>query len=123
MITAIAMAALACTQAMAVDTPCEGVLLPANEAAKALHAITVGIPTLKIQLEESEKILAIRLKEAAGIRTSLEKGLVAEKAAGKLEAEEAYKRGEKAGNYATVVTVLISVTAGIAAGAYVHSQY
>lgn len=46
-----------CAKAISVKTPCEGVLLPASEASKALKCLEVELPSCRVQLEKDRAIL------------------------------------------------------------------
>lgn len=45
-----------CTEPLAVESPCKGVLLPNSSAAEGLRCLTVDVPKLKLELDFHKEI-------------------------------------------------------------------
>lgn len=60
MISTLILAANICTSAQPVTEPCEGVLLPPEDAKAALEALDVTIPRLTLQLEAANATFKVK---------------------------------------------------------------
>lgn len=99
----------ACTTARPVSSPCEGLLVPMDEARAAILCRSVELPSCRARARRDAALCESRSREAATVAANLRRRIV-----------DARPRWWESPWFGAAVGVVVGVAAGVAIGAVVR---